>query len=190
MKCRLCDRKAITRGFCDKHYRQARVAGAIGITTPKGLSLADRLQKHSRINAETGCMEWTGYKNDAGYGRMCINRKMVYAHRVAWTIVNGAVSEDLCVLHKCDNPSCINPKHLFPGTQIDNIADMDSKGRRVIVKGSRHGRAKLTEDQIPLIKRDTRNQREIAKDYGVDPSVIGGIKSGASWKLVQEGSHC
>lgn len=76
-----------------------------------------------------GCWIWIGGKTSDGYGKFYLNGIKRRAHRVAWVIRNGQIPEGLNVLHNCDNPSCVNPDHLFLGTQIDNIIDMVSKGR-------------------------------------------------------------
>lgn len=79
----------------------------------------------------TPCIEWTGYRDRQGYGRRSIRRRLFLVHRLAWEEANGPIPDDLCVLHACDNPPCMNPEHLFLGTRADNNADMDAKGRRI-----------------------------------------------------------
>lgn len=90
--------------------------------------LADRLLFRS-VLTETGCREYTGWRNQSGYGRIKVAGKMPYAHRVAYEVWVGPVPEGLCVCHHCDNPACINPDHLFVGTATDNMRDMWAKGR-------------------------------------------------------------
>lgn len=78
-----------------------------------------------------GCWNWVGSKRAHGYGQVYFNGKPARkAHRVAWELTNGKIPNNLCVLHRCDNSSCINPDHLFLGTQLENIQDMINKGRR------------------------------------------------------------
>lgn len=121
----------------------------------------------------SGCLLWLGCTNHAGYG--CINngKKMVRAHRFAWEQDNGPIPDGICVLHRCDIRSCCNSKHLFLGTQLDNIDDMCAKSRQY---------SKLTETDICSIRSDNRILRIIAKDYGVGISLISRIKNNKLWK--------
>lgn len=134
-----------------------------------------------------GC--WV-YKNtnQAGYGRITINQKDVLAHRYSYEINYGFISHDLCVCHKCDNPSCVNPDHLFLGTLKDNYDDMVSKGRRApYQKGSGHWKSKLNEQQVLEIKEKLKNGEgvtQIGRDYNVAHTLISRIKNGTRWKHV------
>lgn len=106
------------------------------------------------------CWAWTGTKNRDGYG--LVNGKL--AHRLSFHIAFGVDPGALCVLHKCDNPACANPKHLFLGTRRDNMEDMRrkergskppvaKKGRATTVKGETHGGARLTEDAVRRLRK-------------------------------------
>lgn len=85
------------------------------------------------------CWEWTGSRNKKGYGVFRAIGRVELAHRASWALANGLIPSGLCVLHKCDRPSCVNPAHLFIGTQADNVADMEAKGRGSHPRGDRHG---------------------------------------------------
>lgn len=131
-----------------------------------------------------GCWNWTGGKNDRGYGLAWINGKSKACHRTVWEFKNGPIPDDLCVLHICDNPGCVNPTHLFLGTHQDNMNDKKNKGRCSSCKGTANGRAKLTEHNIPIIRMLCANgipQKEVARDYGVSDVAISHIIAGKSW---------
>lgn len=109
--------------------------------------------------------------------------KKKYAHRISWELENGKIGPGMCVCHSCDTPSCVNPLHLFLGTQKENIEDMDNKGRRAT--GNNHGAAKLNGIDVQLIRHLIKNkckQRTIACAFGVSESEISRIKTRERWK--------
>jgi len=127
------------------------------------------------------CIEFTGAKDPKGYGRVGHNMKVYLAHRVSYQIVNGDIAPGMFVCHRCDNPSCINPEHLFAGTLRDNTDDMLAKGRSQKGRGETHSQVKLTSEQVKSIRLDTRIHREIAEEYGVATSYIANIKALRCW---------
>lgn len=131
-----------------------------------------------------GCWEWKQAKT-AGYGRFNVPPKVVPAHRYAWEITNGKVADGLLVCHHCDNPGCVNPKHLFVGTHQDNSDDMMRKGRNKY----RPDITKLTAEQVREIrrvyvkgKRGAGSTTEIAGKYGVSTKQIILIVQGKAWR--------
>lgn len=131
----------------------------------------------------TSCWEWQGTKSDRGYGTIEIDGKCFRAHRMSWIINCGPIPDNLLVCHQCDNRICVNPSHLWLGTVQDNNQDRVNKKRTIttFVSGSKHPNSKLKEEQVLLIRRDTRFHHIIAIDYGISPSVVARIKSGESW---------
>lgn len=139
-----------------------------------------------------GCWEWLGGKYPNGYGMIVGEGRTLLAHRVSWNLHFGD-TEGLFVLHHCDNRSCVKPAHLFLGTQLDNIRDMDFKGRRINSTniGSLNGASRLTEEQV----REIRNLRikhkikykQIARIFKVSITLIEKIIAGKLWKSEKAG---
>lgn len=128
-----------------------------------------------------GCWEWTGATNEHGYGRLAAGLgKNFKAHRVSWELHNGPIPDGMNVLHRCDNPPCTNPEHLFLGTQKDNTRDMVSKLR--MKYGEKASWSKLTEEQVRSILSDSRPQRVIAQEYGICQQSVSSIKRRINWK--------
>src|ERR1035437_1138830 len=130
------------------------------------------------------CWLWTGYKTSKGYGRRSTKiSDERFTHRISWILNNDPIPESIKVLHTCDNPSCVNPSHLFLGTIEDNTQDMVNKNRQA--KGIELPQHKLTEDQVRFIKQDTTHfQQELADMFGTKQSNISYIKNGKGWKYV------
>lgn len=89
--------------------------------------LVGRFEK--KIDKTKGCWNWIGAKHRQGYGNFGVKGKIKLSHRVSWEIYVGKIPKDMCVCHKCDNPSCVNPDHLFLGSQYENVQDCKKKGR-------------------------------------------------------------
>jgi hypothetical protein len=133
------------------------------------------------------CFEWTGYRDKDGYGRHRpgTGKNYVGAHRFAWQLAGGEIPKGLHVLHRCDNRGCVNPLHLFVGTNRENVDDMLRKERQN--RGSIHPRAILTEAMVREIKTllvDHVSEREIAKRYGCTRGAITAIARGLTWKHI------
>lgn len=160
---------------CERHSinRQLRV-----------LRVALLIEARSIPEPNTGCWLWTSYRSGNGYGRVSVGGKMCQAHRVSWEAHKGAIPAGLCVLHRCDTRSCVNPDHLFLGTHNDNMTDMVRKGRSVRPDsaGEAHGRAKLNYASVAAIRADNRLQRVIAAEYGVSRAQISMIRLGKNWR--------
>ena len=144
----------------------------------------------------SGCWLWMGATDKDGYGGFWDGRKTRRAHRASWELANGEIPEGLCVLHSCDVRSCVNPAHLWLGTNQENTADRDAKGRQAkgpthfsrtkphrVVRGENHGRAKLTLKQVNEIRAITsRTRADVAKEYGVSQQLISYVMTGVGWK--------
>lgn len=141
------------------------------------------IEAKCRINEMTGCWEWVGTLDKNSYGQCSRDNERI-ASRLAYKTYKGSIPKGYSVCHKCDVTFCVNPNHLFLGTQKDNMQDMYSKRRNA--KGESHGRSKLTEEQVLAIIHDTRKQTIIAAEYGIARGQICSIKSGKKWKHVFE----
>jgi hypothetical protein len=130
----------------------------------------------------SGCHLWTGGKTKYGYGHFYWQCKNYRAHRIAWILTNGKIPEGLCVCHKCDVRACVNPQHLFLGTQLENIRDRTAKGRGADFTGEKSSTAKLKPSDLEAIRRSTLSLSQIAHEYGVVKQTIANIKNGKTWK--------
>ncbi len=145
--------------------------------------------KKVSIASADECWNWNGGKNEKGYGLFGFNGATKGAHRVSWILSNGEIPTGLCVLHRCDNPSCVNPSHLFLGTHADNTADAIAKGRYPQItatginraRGERNGQAKLSADDVRQIRESSASQIKLANQFHVSKSTIGNIKCRRKW---------
>ncbi len=146
------------------------------------------------VNKETGCWEIVSHAPlRHGYRNIRRNGKRYKAQRWVWQETYGPIPPGICVLHRCDNPACINPDHLFLGTMTDNIKDRDQKGRTARQKGEKHGGSKLVEKQVKEIRRKyikgvDRNNRgngtALAKEYGITRGMICCIIRRKNWRHI------
>ena len=189
-----CEKPARAKGMCTMHYQRAKKYGDPLQFDDRTVPLADRIKEKVQIDQSTSCWNWLGFKDSKGYGSLWNGKTMGKAHRLSYQEFVGEIPDGLFVLHRCDNPSCINPEHLFLGTHIENMADMRAKGRSASEKrqrGSVHYQSKLTESQVVEIKTRLAKGEEctaIAKLFDVDRTCISNIKRGINWKHI-EGKH-
>jgi hypothetical protein len=115
----------------DSRYRAGRwtVGGFGTIVTEANRAVLEKRLRDNTLVTKTGCWEWQRYRLWTGYGRMTVDGRMTNAHRVAYELFIGPIPPGLIVCHRCDNPPCCNPEHLFTGTWQDNTNDAMAKGR-------------------------------------------------------------
>ena|ERR1019366_8223921 len=140
----------------------------------------DRLDSLSAPSTPGGCRIWIGAKTKKGYGSFHYKGKTTQAHRVSWIENNGPIQDGMCVLHKCDVPGCINPSHLFLGSQIENLKDMRAKKRHA--NGNKIYGSKLTEEDVFNIRSSSETANTLSVRYKVGLSSISAIRSRTTWK--------
>lgn len=143
------------------------------------MKLVPRFLKAFVPEPNSGCWLWTKNTVAEGYGTIRAWGKNWRAHRVSWVLHYGAIPAGQMVCHRCDNPSCVNPDHLFLGTAKDNASDMVRKNRQA--RGLRAGRVKITPSIVWLIRTGMVPHSRIEKDYGIKRGQIGRIKRYESW---------
>lgn len=192
-----CDNKLRSRGLCSAHWK---INKKYGTPTPlcwcgepaqtfagnKGASkfcpnhtLTVRYWEYVDIKREDECWEWKGSKTTAGYGLIYWENRLQYAHRLSLELDGRPVPPRWHACHTCDNPPCVNPKHLFVGTPHDNVKDKVSKGRHTF--GENHPNSKLTDTDVKEIRKLASEgmwQSDIARLYGVNQSHISTIVAG------------
>lgn len=174
-----CCKPAKSRGWCNTHYEKWRRNGSPTANALRRSMLERFAEKHSI--SKSGCWNWSGAKDSSGYGHFGVGRAVSRkAHRVSYALHIGPIPEGLQVCHKCDNPSCVNPDHLFLGTAQDNMTDAKNKKR--IACGERSGVSRLTDDDVRFIRTSALSERKVAALLGVHRGTVNAVRSGRTWK--------
>lgn len=151
------------------------------------LSIRERFERFTDKSGD--CWEWTGARSAFGYGMFTYmeggHQRTVRAHRVALEMSGIPIPEGQQACHRCDNPPCVRPSHLFAGTSADNTADMVAKGRKWTPSSEDHHWARLTVEQVRAIRsRGGSPQHVLAAEFGVSQTTISRILAGATWRSV------
>lgn len=153
------------------------------------LSPQQRFWSNVNKSHPDSCWEWQGVINSNGYGTLKVGQRAWLATRLLWTWLHGEIPQGMCVLHKCDNPPCVNPDHLFLGTRKDNYDDMVAKGRLNRARGEHQGSAKMTADKVRELRRlyekEGKTQIEISGIMGIHQTTVSRIIERRTWKHVK-----
>lgn len=163
--------------------------------------LAKVIASIAEKSGPTSCWEWPLSRHPLGYGQVYVSGLSQRAHRAAWELLVETIPTGMYICHRCDNPPCINPSHLYVGTQVENMRDMRERGRttaarypevarengRIVGTKNTHARgasnpgAKLSPQQVDEIRRDNRRTKELVSAYGVNRSTVQRIRNGSLW---------
>ena len=154
--------------------------------------LIQRMLIERSVVDDKGCWNWTWCKSSDGYGRVTIDYKVTLAHRLSYRVFNGEFPDEMFICHHCDNPSCINPDHLFVGTMSDNMKDAYDKGilhpPHQFKKGDPNVNRKLSNEQVKEIKRLMGlgyQQKQVAKIFNVSPTTVMRIVKKRMYKEIE-----
>lgn len=149
------------------------------------IPLSEKIESSSVKIPESGCWIWMKSLNHQGYGKTCFGRgATLSAHRVSYEEKYGKIPNGLMALHSCDVRSCVNPDHVFLGTQQDNMTDKVNKKRQA--NGEKHGRSKLTKEQAFEAKFGTEKAASLSKRFGCSATIIRQIRNGYYWKHLEK----
>ena len=157
----------------------------------------DRILNNIKIDTGTSCWEWQLGKYPNGYGQTKFNGRGMGAHRLSFMLLSNpmgisTIPHEMCVLHSCDNPGCVNPTHLWLGSKQDNMTDKINKGRNRCPIGEDHGMSKLKEFDVMRICEmldDGYTQSYIASRFPVSCEMISRIKMGKAWTHLTGRTH-
>jgi len=183
-----CDRFSDHLGYCDKHYQQMKLKGKVYESKKEHTYeyYKNNLHECCEPVTESGCWLWSKHLDKNGYGVFSVmtngRKRTLKAHRLSYEIVNGSIPNDGHICHKCDIPTCINPKHLFLGATQDNTQDKVNKNRQVI--GEDQKAAKLTDQDVLDIRASSEPYSELVARYNVSLITISRVRRRLSWKHV------
>jgi len=185
-----CGKKVRVNGLCNRHNMQKLNGETLRPLQVQFHGLTEEARFLKRVNVKTKdeCWEWTASQNRVGWHGQWRNAagQIELTHRASWRLFKSEIPGGMFVLHKCDNPLCVNPGHLFLGTQSDNLHDMWGKGRARpgTSRGEKHGMSKLTAQAVTEIRNSQLSGVELAKQFGVTTTTICDVRKRRIWKHI------
>ena len=150
-----------------------------------GLTEEQRFLKRVNVGAPNECWEWTASRQQQKWHGQWRNKagQIELVHRASWRMFKCDIPAGMFVLHKCDNPACVNPSHLWLGTQSDNLHDMWTKGRArpQTSIGEKHGMSKVTESIVREIRESSLSGVDLARKFGITPTTVCDIRKRRTW---------
>jgi len=186
-----CKKEVAAWGYCQLHYKRTRKHGSPHPKKNDHAPLNERFWRFVDKKSDDECWNWTGNKLPSGYGQISIGAKKEMskgAHRVSWELANNSdIPKNMYVMHKCDNPSCVNPNHLTIGTAKENTQDMIRKGRKKTVAplGTENGKSLLDAEKVLLIRSSNLNHAALGRQLGVSPNCVRGVRIGRTWAHIK-----
>lgn len=177
-----CYKNSRNKGLCSGHYERLRKNGSANEEIPLRAVYRGSTEQRfwSKVDKTGDCWLWSGGTFNGGYGSLYEHGSgSIRAHVFSYKTFVGTIPPGMHVLHRCDNPPCVRPEHLFLGSNADNVADKVAKGRQP--RGESMGSARLTSDQVIQIMQAEGPQRAIAKRFGVAQKTVSAIKTGTTW---------
>jgi hypothetical protein len=165
-----------------RHRQEQRYCSNRCSASSRNPTMEERLwARVDRSAGPSGCWPWTG-PHLRGYGQFSVENRTVRTHRMAWQATHGNIADGMCVLHRCDNPPCCNPSHLFLGTNAENTADKIRKGRARYLHGEDNPMARLSAADVMAIRSAEGPQTAIGARFGICQTSVSQIKLGKRWK--------
>ena len=173
-----CSSPVRTKGFCKLHYQRVWRVGSPHVSRPcLRLSTPAKFRFYAVISEDPdSCWGWRGFTDRGGYGKMRVGNTNISAHRVSWTLHMGPIPQGKMVLHRCNNEPCSNPRHLYLGDHLDNMADRLTAGH--YLSGEAHFGVKLSDRGVQEVRSSTGTYKQIAKRFGISASQVGNIRRG------------